>query len=263
MTSSPHQVATVAAVRRYPVKSLAGESLESARVEGRGLAADRAWAVREPDGKLGSGKSTRRFRRMEGLMLLSAACDGDLPVISFPDGRRIRGDDDEVHAALTAYVGRPVRLEPEGEVSHFDDGPVHLVTTSGLRAMAEAHGGPVDVRHFRPNLVVDTGAAEGYPEDDWLGRRLTVGGVELEIVAPMPRCVMVTMAQVGVAADRDLLGTVTDAHPGKPPAGTTGSGATGSGASGVGASGVGDFGVLAEVRRPGRLALGDPVVLHL
>ncbi len=252
VTSSPHLVARVAALRRYPVKSLAGEPLESVRVEARGLTADRAWAVREPDGKIGSGKSTRRFRRMAGLMLLSAACDDDLPVISFPDGRRIRGDDEEVHAALSAYVGRPVRLEPEGEVSHFDDGPVHLVTTSGLRAVAEAHGGPVDVRHFRPNLVVDTGAAEGYPEDDWLGRRLTVGAVELEVVAAMPRCVMVTMAQVGLAGDRDLLGTVTDAHPGSPPAGT----------SATGASGVGEFGVLAEVRRPGRLALGDPVVLH-
>ena len=84
-----------------------------------------------------------------------------------------------------------MRLEPEGEVSHFDDGPVHLVTTSALRAVAEAHGGPVDVRHFRPNLVVDTGDAAGYPEDDWLGRRIIVGEVELEIVAPMPRCVMV------------------------------------------------------------------------
>ena len=50
----------------------------------------------------------------------------------------------------------------------------------------------------------------------------------------MPRCVMVTMAQVGLAGDADLLSTVTDRH-------------------------EMDFGVLAEVRRPGRLGVGDPV----
>ena len=141
-----------------------------------------------------------------------------------------------VHEALSAYVGRPVRLEPEGEVSHFDDGPVHLVTTSGLRAVTEAHGGPVDVRHFRANVVLDTGDAPGYPEDDWVGRRLVIGDVELEVVAPMPRCVMVTMEQVDLPGDRDLLATVTDRH------------------------GM-DFGVVAEVRRPGRLTVDAPAHL--
>lgn len=247
MTSSPHHEPRVTAVRRYPVKSLGGESLESVHVDTRGLVADRAWAVRDPDGKLGSGKSSRRFRKMDGLMLLSASSEGDLPVITFPDGRSFRADDEGVHAALSEYVGRPVRLEAENVVSHFDDGPVHLVTTSGLRAVAEAHGRPVDVRHFRPNLVVDTGDATGYPEDDWLGRRITVGGVELEIVAPMPRCVMVTMAQVGVPGEQGLLSTVVGTHPGDVAAG---------------GSGAGDFGVLAEVRRPGRVTLGDPVRLH-
>jgi uncharacterized protein YcbX len=192
--------------------------------------------VRDPDGKLGSGKSTRRFRKMDGLLLLRASYDEGVPVIAFPDGRTVRGDDETVHTALSAYVGRPVTLEREDEVSHFDDGPVHLVTTSGLRAVAEAHGRPVDARHFRPNLVVDTGDQPGYPEDGWIGRRLTVGEVELEVMAAMVRCVMVTMPQVGLVGDAGLLGTVGDAH-------------------------SLDFGVFAEVRRPGRIALGGPVIL--
>ena len=140
MTTPLSSVGRVASLHRYPVKSLAGESLAAVEVDARGLAGDRAWAVRDPDGKLGSGKSSRRFRKMDGLLLLSGAYDGDLPVVAFPDGRGVRADDPSVHDALSAYVGRPVRLEPEGEVSHFDDGPVHLVTTSGLRAVTEAHG---------------------------------------------------------------------------------------------------------------------------
>ena len=236
MTSSPSSVGRVASLHRYPVKSLAGESLALVEVDARGLAGDRAWAVRDPDGKLGSGKSSRRFRKMDGLLLLSGAYAGEVPVVAFPDGRRFRADDPSVHEALSGYVGRPVRLEPEGEVSHFDDGPVHVVTTSGLRSVTEAHGSPVDVRHFRANLVLDTGDVPGYPEDAWIGRRLVIGDVELEVVAPMPRCVMVTMEQVDLPGDRDLLTTVTDRH------------------------GM-DFGVLAEVRAPGRLTLDASVRL--
>jgi uncharacterized protein YcbX len=223
---------TVALLRRYPVKSLSGEDLDELDVDARGVAADRLWAVRDPDGKLGSGKSSRRFRKMDGLLALAATYDGDVPVIVLPDGNKVRGDDESVHRALSVHVGRDVRLAREDDVPHFDDGPVHVVTTSALAAVAAAHGSPVDVRHFRPNVVLDTGPDAGFPEDGWIGRRLVVGEVELEVVAPMPRCVMVTMPQVGVAGERDLLRTVTDLHDT-------------------------DFGVLAEVRRPGRIALGD------
>ncbi|MDI6102372.1 MOSC N-terminal beta barrel domain-containing protein [Actinoplanes sp. NEAU-A12] len=54
-------------IRRFPVKSMLGELVSAAEVTERGLAGDRAWAVRDPDGKFGSGKNTRRFRRMPGL----------------------------------------------------------------------------------------------------------------------------------------------------------------------------------------------------
>lgn len=78
---------------RYPVKSLMGETLDRIRIDGRGLAGDRVWSVRDVDGKFGSGKSTRRFRRMNGLLSLGARYDGDVPLVEFPDGRRHRGDD--------------------------------------------------------------------------------------------------------------------------------------------------------------------------
>ncbi|MFC4072558.1 MOSC domain-containing protein [Actinoplanes subglobosus] len=59
-------------IRRYPVKSLLGEVVEAAEADSRGLAGDRLWAVRDADGKFGSGKNTRRFRRMPGLFDLRA-----------------------------------------------------------------------------------------------------------------------------------------------------------------------------------------------
>jgi uncharacterized protein YcbX len=225
----------LAAVRRYPVKSMAGEVLDRADVEHRGLVGDRLWSLRDPDGKLGSGKSSRRFRAMPGLLDLVARYDGDVPVVQLPDGRVVRGDAPEVHEVMSAYVGRPVTLAREDAVSHFDDGPVHLVTTASLTALSRHHGRDVDVRRFRPNLVIDTGDADGFVEQGWLGRRVAVGDdVLLEVVAPMPRCVMVTQPQRDLPADDGLLRRVTDIA-------------------------EMNFGVLAEVVAAGSLAVGDAV----
>ncbi|NHC23488.1 MOSC domain-containing protein [Nocardioides sp. IC4_145] len=178
----------VVAVHRYPVKSLRGESLERADVLSRGLDGDRLWALREPDGKLGSGKSTRRFRRMAGLLELAAAYDGPVaagPVVTLPDGRSWRGPHADLDAALTAYVGRPVALAREAEVAHHDEGPLHLVTTAALDRLGA--DGPV----LRANLVVDAPGLVPFAEDGWVGRELVVGAVVLRVREPMPRCVMV------------------------------------------------------------------------
>jgi uncharacterized protein len=192
------------------VKSLGGEALESAVVDHRGLVGDRLWAVRDVDGKLGSGKSTRRFRRMPGLLELTARYDDDrVPVVGFPDGRQLRADSAEIASALSGHVGRPVTLQPETEVSHFDEGPLHLVTSSSIARLSELHGREVDVRRLRANLVIDTGTRPRFDEDDWVGRRLGIGSeVSVRIREPMIRCVMVDLPQVGLAADGTLLSTL-------------------------------------------------------
>ena len=230
-------VGRVASLRRYPVKSLVGERLTEAVVDRRGLVGDRLWSVRDRDGKFGSGKSTRRFRRMDGLLSLTAAYDGgEVPVVTFPDGRSYRGDDPSVHAALSEYVGREVTLAREEAVSHFDEGPVHLVTTAALTCLERAHGRVVDPARLRPNLVVDTDQP-GLVEDGWVGQRVGIGeALVLKIGYRMPRCVMVNLPQVGVPADGGLLARITDLNDG-------------------------GLGVVADVVRPGPVAVGDPVRL--
>ena len=186
-----------------------GERLSHAFIDARGLKGDRLWAVRDIDGKFGSGKSTRRFRKMEGLLDLVAQYDGATPVVSFPGGRTLRGDHMEMHEALRHHVGRAVTLGREQDISHFDEGPVHLVTTSSLRRLGEAVGHDVEERRLRPNLLIDTGGGTGFIEDTWVGRRVAVGAeVLLEIRAPMPRCVMLDLPQLGLPADGRLLTTL-------------------------------------------------------
>ena len=203
----------------------------------RGLHGDRLWSVRDPDGKLGSGKSSRRFRRMDGLLELTAAYDGEVPAIGFPDGSVVRGDDDAVHAALSGHVGRPVRLAREQEVPHFDDGPVHLVTTASLRQEVER---PRTSRRPRgacaPNLLLDT-PGTGFVEDSWVGREVAIGSdVVLAIRMRTPRCVMVDLPQPGITVDGRLLQTVSDLNDSC-------------------------LGVVADVVRGGTIRLGDVATL--
>jgi hypothetical protein len=94
--------------------------------------------------------------------------------------------------------GRPVRLLPEGAVSHFDEGPLPLVTTASLAALADHRRAPVSTARLRPNLLVEVGTATGFVENRWTGQTLAIGSdLVISIREPMPRCVMVDQAQHG------------------------------------------------------------------
>lgn len=199
-------IGSVVALWRYPVKSMLGERLDGARIDARGVVGDRLFAVRDEQGKFGSGKNTRRFRRIDGLFRFTARYDGDRPVITFPDGVARGGDEASVHAALSEVLGQPVTLSREQDIPHHDAGAVHLITTSTLRAMGAAVGGvAVDERRFRPNFVIDTEGA-GLVEDGWIGRELRIGDeVRVIVSGRTERCVMVGMPQSELPDDPRVL----------------------------------------------------------
>jgi len=227
----------VAALWRYPVKSMLGERCPSLALTARGVHGDRLYAIRDADGKFGSGKSTRRFRRIDGLFAFHAIYDGDVPVITFPDGRHLRGDDAGVHGALSAALGQPVTLAHEAAISHMDAGPVHLLTSASLawlRGLLPA--ARLDARRFRPNVLVDLPGANPL-EREWLGRTVTVGAeVRLAIRDMTERCVMVSLAQSELPDDPAILRTIAQD------------------------AGM-EFGVYADVVAPGRISVGDPVTV--
>lgn len=191
-------VGTVASLWRYPVKSMLGERCDRLELEPREVVGDRLFAVRDEAGKLGSGKHTRRFRRMDGLFGFRARYDeaGLVPVITLPDGLAMRGDTQEVHAALSTQLGIPVTLSREASIPHHDAAPIHLVTTSSLRAIGAALGAErLDERRFRPNVVLETEGA-GFLEDAWIGRTLRVGDTaQLRVESDTERCRMIGLPQ--------------------------------------------------------------------
>lgn len=222
----------IAHCARYPVKSLRGESVEVLELDERGVAGDRWWALRAEDGKLGSGKSTRRFTRMSGLREMSSRIMfGVHTVVGLPDGSEYAVTDPKVHDAVSAVVGRPVTVVPEGDVPHLDAGPVHLVTTASLRWLA-ARVGEVEWTRLRPNLVVGIDDDERV-EDGWTGRRVQVGTAELEITGPAVRCAMLGHAEGDLPERPEILRALAEHEL--------------------------TLGAYARVTRPGVVGTGDPL----
>ncbi len=106
-------VATVVELWRYPVKSLLGEAMDEVEVEERGVVGNRLYAVTDRQGKLGSGKMSRRFRRLDGLFELRARLAGEQPLVTLPDGRDLATDDPELDAFLSDRYEDELRVTRE------------------------------------------------------------------------------------------------------------------------------------------------------
>lgn len=91
--------------------------------------------------------------------------------------------------------------------THHDAFPLMIMTSAALAALdAALPDSVIDVRRFRPSLVIDTGDETGHPEFGWVGRRLRIDEVELRIGVACPRCVMVTREiSPGIPADPAIL----------------------------------------------------------
>ena len=216
---------------RYPVKSLLGESLGSFYIDDRGVAGDRLYAISNSEGKFGSGKDTRRFRRIDGLFSMSAETTENGISITFPDGSVLSGNAPSIDSMLSQTLGQSVTLTKEGEISHFDDGAIHLLTTASLSILREKlpHAG-VNPKRFRPNIVV----ASQHNEQELLSKIINIGSVSLEVTHKTERCRMITIDQPGLENRPEILKTVSQDF------------------------GL-DFGVYAKVLSVGSISVGDKV----
>lgn len=115
-------------------------------------------------------------------------------------------DIDEPLPDFSVFPSEVMEFEsPPG--TYYDCWPLMVMTTSALRSLRQAlPDSAIDVRRFRPSLVIDTGEQTGHPEFGWTGKTARLGECEIEFQSPCPRCVMVTR-DVGsdVAGDRSVL----------------------------------------------------------
>jgi hypothetical protein len=236
-----NQIGVIAAIHRYPVKSMMGEELNATRVGTKGLLGDRVFSIADPaTGKVASAKNPSRW---PGLFSYRAAFtrpldDGAFPParITFPDGSTVSTADDQIESRLTASLGKPVRFlagagssgtleeywpDIEGLArrdvvtdeamptgTFFDCAAVHFLTTATLDSLRTSYPeGRFESRRFRPNFVIETSSElKGYPENEWDQKVLAIGEeVKIKITGPCGRCVMTTLQQGDLPKDTGIL----------------------------------------------------------
>ncbi len=225
------RVGTVAQLWRYPVKSLQGERVDRLELGPGGAVGDRTLAIVDP-----AAAKVLSAKRHGELLLASARHVGDAVVLTLPDGTEHEAADPGVHAALSAWLDREVRLEPppadvvypmemytgmsDEDTPLFDwPGPpgtwldladVHWLTTASLAAAAELHpDGEWDVRRFRPTALIEVPGSD-WAEDGW--STVDAGSVRTEVLMPTMRCSMPSRAQPGLERDKAIGTTLRDLH---------------------------------------------------
>jgi uncharacterized protein YcbX len=188
---------TVVELRRYPVKAMGGETLDEVEIDARGLVGDRAHAVVDGDGKLATGKHSRRFRRRDEVFEFASRTTEHGVEVSGRGGAWPAGDP-ALDSALSEAMGDPVRVLPESTTPYFDARPISLVGTASLDWCREHLGVDADRRRIRPNLVVAT--SEPFVEETWTDE-VGLGEVRLRPVERIERCRMIDIAQEGLAPE--------------------------------------------------------------
>jgi uncharacterized protein YcbX len=175
---------------RYSVKSLRGERLDAIDVLADGLRGDRSTQVVDHKGARMTGRTAKRLLGLQS----GIGADGE-PTI---DGHSWRSA--EALNLIRDAAGPGADLAPLGR--HFDDRAILVTTDGAIGALG------VDGRRLRPNIFLE--GVEGLAESDWVGRRLRLGGVVLEVVDRCERCVMTTIDPDTLEVDPDVLRRIND-----------------------------------------------------
>jgi uncharacterized protein YcbX len=221
-------MSSVAEVWRYPVKSMAGERLDSCAVTEKGLDGDRRWAL--VDGSPNRAGKLLTITKHKGLMTYRARlADGGAEVVT-PVGE-IRDLDERMVSQLASEASRPLTLR-EIDGGNFDDSPVLIVSLATVAAFGVLARMHVDHRRFRANLYVEGLAPE--EEVAWVGQQVQVGDAVLEVVSRCERCAVITHDPDTTNTTPELLRLLAET------AQTC-------------------LGVYCRVTRPGRVAAGDSI----
>lgn len=176
----------VAGLWRYPVKSLAGEPLESAELSTLGIPGDRIVHVRGPEGV----RTSRRHHRLLGLH--GTLVDDRTPLVN-----GVSWDSAEALALVRDAAGEDAWLATYEGPERFDILPL-LVATDG--AVAEFGR---DIRRLRPNVLI--GGVDGMTERGWEGCELHIGDAVIRLDSLRPRCPMTTVDPDTLERDPSVL----------------------------------------------------------
>src|SRR5215469_8242671 len=238
------KIGHVEAIFRYPVKSMAGERLEIANLGWHGVDGDRRMAFRRIDDRSGMPWLTAsklpdliRFTPHRG----DGTTDGDVPThIRTPDGQLMPAFGEDLAKEVNRRYGAPVQMM---HLRHgiFDEATISVIASETVREIGKLSARNVDVRQFRPNVVIRLLKPIPFQEDGWLGSVLVFGeGDEAPAVAVTmrdERCSMVNLDPDSAKPSPEVMKAIVRVN-------------------------QNNAGVYGAVTRAGRLAIGQTIFLR-
>jgi uncharacterized protein YcbX len=198
---------------------MAGELLDDARLSWHGIEGDRRLAFRRL-ADTGGFPWLTAGKLPELLLYKPFGLDSDanskngelLPThVRTPDGKEYELRSDELREDVSSRHGSDVELM---NFKHgiFDEACISVISLGTVRGVERESGRDIDLRRFRPNVVIETGSAEPFAEDSWVGRTLMFGednsGAALRVTMRDERCVMVNFDPDTAERDSKVMKTV-------------------------------------------------------
>jgi uncharacterized protein YcbX len=174
----PIEIGHVEAIFRYPVKSMAGERLEQVTLGWYGLDGDRRLAFQRIDNR--SGMPWLTASKLPDLVLFTPLRDGngamrDLPThVRTPEGKEMPVFGEDLASDIGRRCGAPVHMM---QLRHgiFDEACISVIASETVNEIGRLAGQSLDIRRFRPNVVVRLLRPIPFQEDKWLGGVLSFG----------------------------------------------------------------------------------------
>lgn len=210
----PIELGHVSAIFRYPIKSMAGQELQSATLGWHGIEGDRRLAFRRLAER--SAFPWLTASRLPQLLLYQPIGRQEnsaepLPThVRTPDGREYGLADEALWKEIAARHGADLELM---QLNHgiFDEAAVSVIAMGTIRSITQTAGCREDVRRFRPNLLIDTKGAKPFEEDRWVGQIMEFGsdgtGPAIHITMRDKRCVMINFDPDTAEANAEVMKT--------------------------------------------------------
>jgi len=235
-------IGTVESLWRYPVKSMRGEELDELFAGYAGVYGDRLFAFETSANAKGfpffTGRDQRqmirylaRFRNPEKAarpVNVSEAAKHNANPISAdaselmvdgetPDGKTFAIDDPALIDNLRANVDQKHELKLlRSDKAITDCSPLSIFAVQTAKKLGDETGVAVDTRRFRANVYVDLTNADGFAEDEFVGKSLRVGPkVTVAVLQRDARCMMITLDPDTAEPRPEILRKVARDHDGK------------------------------------------------
>jgi len=172
------EIGQVEAIFRYPVKSMAGERLEVAHLGWHGIEGDRRLAFRRMHDRGGmpwlTASKLPDLLRFTPLRRTESAPE-DIPThVRTPEGQEYAVFGEDLASEIARRHGAPVQMLQLNN-GIFDEACISVIATQTISEIGRLAGQNLDVRQFRPNVVVRLLKPSAFQEDAWLGGALSFG----------------------------------------------------------------------------------------